>query len=157
MNELRAAVGPDDINISFAPFAAESELPARLAAADVHIVSLRAEWEGIVVPSKFFASLAVGRPVLFAGPNDSEIAQWIASLGVGLSVAQESEVPAIVARLHDLASDPAKRARWQGHAHETYGARFSKRVTNDRWNQLLRESLADPNRGESSGDPSLKA
>ena len=39
---------------------------ARLAAADLHLVSLRADWAGVVVPSKFFASLAVG-PVIVRG------------------------------------------------------------------------------------------
>ena len=75
--ELRAAVGPDDTNVAFADFADEQSLQRRLAAADFHLISLRDEWAGVVVPSKFFASLAVGRPVLYAGPADSEIARWI--------------------------------------------------------------------------------
>ncbi len=54
-------------NISFVPFTAQENLEARLSAADVHVVSLRDEWTGTVVPSKLFGALAVGRPVLFAG------------------------------------------------------------------------------------------
>src|SRR5205823_4420543 len=56
-DELRKAVRPDDANVTFAGFAPESELEKRLAAADVHLVSLRPEWTGVVVPSKFFGSL----------------------------------------------------------------------------------------------------
>ena len=31
-------------------------------------MSLGDKWEGLAVPSKFFGSLAVGRPVIYAGP-----------------------------------------------------------------------------------------
>jgi colanic acid biosynthesis glycosyl transferase WcaI len=141
MDELRAAVGPEDLNISFAPFSSEADLAVRLGAADLHMVSIRAEWQGIVVPSKFFASLASGRPVLFAGPEDSEIAQWTSSLGVGLSLGSAAaDTAAVVERLHELSANPQALAAWQSHVHSVYATHFSKRVTNDRWNQLLRGS-----------------
>src|SRR5438876_10888764 len=85
-DELRAAVTPTDTNVSFVPFAEEAGLEARLAAADLHLVSLQPEWAGIVVPSKFFGSLAVGRPVLYAGPGDSEIARWVGESDVGVTL-----------------------------------------------------------------------
>src|SRR5262249_20400445 len=75
--ELRAAVGPEDGNIHFADFAPEAVLARRLGAADIHLVSLRPSWTGAVVPSKFFGSLAAGRPVLFAGSRDAAVARWI--------------------------------------------------------------------------------
>ncbi len=70
-------------NIVFAGFASEEQLGKRLAAADVHMVSLAPHWTGTVVPSKFFGALAVGRPVLFAGSRNSAIAKWIEEFGVG--------------------------------------------------------------------------
>jgi len=143
--ELRAALGPDDaVNVSFAPFGTEAELGPRLAAADLHLVSLRPEWQGVVVPSKFFASLAVGRPVLFAGPADSEIAGWIADLGVGLAVHRADQLEAAVDELHRLAAEPEALARWRAHVHRRYGEQFSKRATNDRWDRLLRAIVAGP-------------
>src|SRR5262249_23018731 len=51
-DELRAALRADDGNVSLAGFVPESALAKRLAAADVHLVSLRPEWSGLVVPSK---------------------------------------------------------------------------------------------------------
>ena len=55
-----------DRNIGFAGFADESRVAARLAAVDVHLVTLRQSCTGAVIPSKFFGALAAGRPVLFA-------------------------------------------------------------------------------------------
>jgi colanic acid biosynthesis glycosyl transferase WcaI len=59
MEELHKAITADDTNIRFAGFASEAELEKRLAACDLHLVSLRHEWTGTVVPSKFFGALAM--------------------------------------------------------------------------------------------------
>src|SRR5207302_9222488 len=83
VDELRAAVHRDDANVSFAGFAPESELAKRLAAADIHLVSLWPKWTGVVVPSKFFGALAAGRPIIFAGSRVAALAQWIEAYGVG--------------------------------------------------------------------------
>jgi glycosyltransferase involved in cell wall biosynthesis len=80
---LRAAVQPEDSNVSFVPFAAAENLADRLACADVHVVSLREEWTGAIVPSKSFGALAVGRPLLFCGDRRSAIAQWIEQYDLG--------------------------------------------------------------------------
>jgi glycosyltransferase involved in cell wall biosynthesis len=134
---LAAALGPDDTNITLAPFADESELAPRLAAADVHLVSLRADWAGVVVPSKFFASLAIGRPILYAGPPESDVARWIAQYDLGLHLT-EASLDAVTDKLHGLVDDPAALPRWRKNAHAVYQRHWSKQVSNDRWNALLR-------------------
>ena len=125
---------------SLAPFADEATLHARLAAADIHLVSLRADWAGVVVPSKFFASLAVGRPVLYAGPADSEIARWIAEHDIGFHVTDDT-TDAVADCLHWLLDDGDALARLRERALAVYRREWSKAVTNDRWDRLLRDLL----------------
>jgi len=142
-DELRAAVQPDDSNVRFAPFADEASLGARLASADLHLISLQPEWAGVVVPSKFFGALAAGRPVLYAGPAQSEIARWIRQHDVGLAVGDGQAGPdTTAARLHELATAPGALAAWQANARAVYDREFSKAIVNDRWNALLRELVA---------------
>ncbi len=142
-DELRAAVSAEDTNVRFAPFADEAALPARLAAADLHLISLQPEWAGVVVPSKFFGALAAGRPVLYAGPADSEIARWVARHDVGLVVGDgDAAIEETAARLHELAVAPGALAAWQANARAVYEREFSRTVVNDRWNALLRELVA---------------
>ena len=64
---LKAAVRPEDTNVRFAPFADEAAIQRRFEAADFHLGSLRPDFTGIVVPSKFFAALAVGAAVHLRG------------------------------------------------------------------------------------------
>lgn len=134
---LKAAVRPDDSNISFAPFTDDdSTLQRRLEAADFHLGSLRPDFTGIVVPSKFFAALAVARPFIFAGAPDAGIAQWIQEYGVGL-VLQPGQADEIAARLVALKDDVVGIRAGRDVAFRTYHRLFSKRVVNDRWAALL--------------------
>ena len=95
------------------------------------------------MPSKFFNALAAGRPVLYAGPADSEIARWIAQHDVGLVVGDgQASVDAAAARLHELATAPGALGAWQANARAVYQREFSKATVNDRWNALLRELVA---------------
>jgi colanic acid biosynthesis glycosyl transferase WcaI len=139
-DELRKAVLPDDANVTFAGFAPESELEKRLAAADVHLVSLRPEWTGVVVPSKFFGSLAAGRPVVFAGNPDSAIAGWVREFGVGW-VLTTTNAADVAADLRALAADPTRLATLQERCHAAYGKQFSWRAVTAGWDRQLRALL----------------
>jgi glycosyltransferase involved in cell wall biosynthesis len=147
--ELRAAIRPDDTNVSLAGFAPEPELPARLGAADIHLVSLRPEWSGLVVPSKFFGALAAGRPVLFAGPRDAAIARWIAAHGVGWVLDPRSQEE-VAGRLRSLALAPEALADLKRHCHRVYHEHFSRCRVMDQWHRELLSASG-------KGDPAARA
>lgn len=138
--ELRAAVTPADTNVRFLSFAAEAELASHLATGDIHLVSLRRQWTGIVVPSKFFGSLAAGRPVLFSGESDSCLSQWIQQLGVGWQLTPDS-VHDIANQLLHLADHPDNLARLQTRCFDVYHAHFSRRRIVDAFDQEMRALL----------------
>lgn len=140
-DELRAAVGPDDTNVSFAGFCSESELAARLGAADIHMASLRPEWEGIVVPSKFFGSLAAGRPVLFSGPAGSTVARAIDEHGVGWHLSND-RVDDVASALRDVARDQSALQAMQLRCHAVYQGLFARAQGIARWDRELRALLA---------------
>jgi hypothetical protein len=58
-------------------------LSQSLGAADVHLVSLLPEMEGLIVPSKFYGVAAAGRSAIFVGDPDGEIAKIIHSEDCG--------------------------------------------------------------------------
>lgn len=49
------------------------QLPAILLAADAHLITLRPEFSGIVLPSKIYACIASQRPIVFVGPQSSDV------------------------------------------------------------------------------------
>jgi len=136
VRQLEQAVTAEDENISFAPFAPESELEKRLASADVHVASLREASTGVVVPSKFFGSLAVGRPVLFAGSRDAAIARLIEEHRVGWILDRDS-VDAVAAEMRALAADPSGMRALRERCHAVYAAHFSRRRGAEAWAREL--------------------
>jgi colanic acid biosynthesis glycosyl transferase WcaI len=150
--ELGAAIRPDDANVRLAGFAPESQLVKRLSAADIHLVSLRPEWSGLVVPSKFFGALAAGRPVLFAGPRDAAIAGWIREHQVGWVLDRES-LPDVAATLRELGKAPAKLLDLQRHCHAVYQEHFSRRRVMDEWNRQLLALLPEKRMAERTSAP----
>jgi len=140
VDTLKDAVRLSGAPISFAPFASEDQLQARLSAADVHIVTLHEGWTGAVVPSKFFGALAMGRPVLFIGASDSAIAQWIEQFGVGW-VLSPTNFDAVLEDLSRLAESPAVKGELFARCHEVYTRHFSRKQALDCWDHSLREIL----------------
>ena len=53
---------------------ARERLGLSLTAPDAHLVTLRSRMPGLLVPSKIYGILAAGRPTLYVGPTDGEIA-----------------------------------------------------------------------------------
>jgi glycosyltransferase involved in cell wall biosynthesis len=140
VSELKAAITSRDTNVRLAPFADESELEKRLNAADIHLLSLRPEWQGIVVPSKFFGSLAVGKPVIYAGPEFSSIAGWVREFDVGLVLTGEN-FKTVVEQLLKISQNPVVLKSWQKNAMQTYRSHFSKKIVMDGWNSTLHDVL----------------
>jgi colanic acid biosynthesis glycosyl transferase WcaI len=137
---LREAVKGSGGNVQLYGFVAQDRLEARLSAADIHVVTLRDEWTGTVVPSKFFGALAVGRPVLFEGSPDSAVAQWIKQFQVGWLLTAESE-EAVAAELSELSRTLAGLQNLFQRCHQTYADHFSKQSVLDAWDRELRSLL----------------
>ena len=125
--EFKSQITNDDINIKFLPFAKVEDLEDRLTSADIHLISLKDKWSGIVVPSKFFGSLAVGRPVLFYGPDDSGISSWIEQYNIGANLT-ENNIDEIADNLISYAELPELLQAWKENAFTTYNNYFSKKL-----------------------------
>lgn len=135
--ELRAAVKKSGSSVRFVSPVTADKLGERLASADVHVVSLQPEWNGTVIPSKFFGALAIGRPVLFSGPRDSSIAHWIQQYNLGW-ILDNDRVAEVGSQLLAYASDRGQQAEMQKRCFEVYQQQFSRAVQIDRWNSFLR-------------------
>ena len=83
MEALRQTVAERRLpNVVFKPYQPREMLGQSLGAADVHLVTLRPELEGLVVPSKFSGVAAVGRPTIFIGDPEGEIGSIVREAGL---------------------------------------------------------------------------
>jgi glycosyltransferase involved in cell wall biosynthesis len=93
-------------NIELLPFQPQNKLVQSLGAGDLHFICLRPGFTGLVVPSKIYGVLAAGRPILFQGEKEGEIARLIDEEDVGRVVTPGDEAgleKAILAYLNDPA------------------------------------------------------
>ena len=123
-------------NFRFAPYQPRDALSDSLAAGDVHLVSLRPELEGLIVPSKLYGILAAGRPVVFIGDLDGELARLIATVEVGATVksGQSAELCRVLRALRD---DEAGRTRMGLRAREVFEERYTLAAAVTRWREVL--------------------
>ena len=122
-------------NVRFLPFQPRERLAESLSAADLHLVTMQPELEGLVVPSKLYGALAAGRPALFLGPPGSEAARLVREhdCGTVLSTPNGEALADAIADWHG-ASD-----RWAAacdRAHAAVADGFAEAV--DRFEDLLR-------------------
>lgn len=75
-------------NIRLLPPQPASRLKDLMESGDVHLISMKHEVMGMLVPSKLYAALAAGRPCVLIGPEQSETARVLKEFGAGLVVPQ---------------------------------------------------------------------
>lgn len=73
-------------SVMFRPYQPRERLGESLSVPDVHLISLKPELEGVIVPSKFYGIAAAGRPVIFVGDPDGELARIIRDNDIGFVV-----------------------------------------------------------------------
>lgn len=140
LNKLKQYINKEDINIFLLPMVEEKDLEIRLNSADIHLISLKKEWDGIVIPSKFFGSLAVGKPVIFAGTNNSSINMWIKEYNLGYTL-NENNLDEIYNKIIELKKNKKILNSISLNSFTTYKENFSKELIINKWDIILKDLL----------------
>jgi glycosyltransferase involved in cell wall biosynthesis len=132
-NEVRSAALE---NIHLRPPEPREQLAAALAAADAQLVTLKPKFAGLVFPSKLAGVLASGRPVLFVGPRDGEIAQLLEREQCGVPFGPD-EGDGLATQIELWAAN-RKSCRTAGRrARAVYERRFTFESALARWEEVL--------------------
>ncbi len=73
-------------NVVFQPYQPREQLSESLSVPDVHLISLKPSLEGLIVPSKFYGIIAAGRPSIFIGDTEGEIARILVKNQCGIAI-----------------------------------------------------------------------
>jgi colanic acid biosynthesis glycosyl transferase WcaI len=102
-SEVDAVAGPSILSLPYEPL---DRLRYSLSAADVHLVTIGDGVVGIVHPCKVYGAMAVARPVLLVGPEQSHVGDLLARDEIGWRVGH-GDVDGLVALLRSLADEGA--------------------------------------------------
>lgn len=144
LSEVRVAVLAEGLtNVRFLDYFPREQLHASLSVADAHLISMRAEMTGIVVPGKLYGVMASGRPALFVGPDHCESADTIRQAGCGLTV-RLGDSGGLVDALTALSADPEAARRMGESGRAAFLASHERGPCCHRWAQLIGDLVAGP-------------
>ncbi len=124
------------------------ELRLSLAVADIHWLSLEPELEGLIVPSKFYGAIAAGRPLIFVGDTNGEIARLVAEAECGRSF-PKGDVQGVADYVRKLANDRRLREQLGANGRQYSETHLSRMARIAEWDRLLQ----DVSQGEARGAP----
>lgn len=119
-----------------APHQPREQLGELLCAADIHLVTLKNGFEGLMVPSKFYGAMSAGKPVLFIGPRTSEVALAIQDSCAGI-VVEPGDADSLRRALADVISNSALRAEMAARALQFAKNKWSSEIALERWSDLI--------------------
>jgi glycosyltransferase involved in cell wall biosynthesis len=99
-------------------------------------VSLLPALEGYVVPSKFYGALAAGRPIVFIGARDGELAQEIAACRCGITI-DPHDAAGLAHFLRRLCCEPATARAMERNARVFFDGNFDTSHAISKWTALL--------------------
>ncbi len=94
-------------NVRLLPFQPANRLKELMESGDVHLISMKDNAAGMVVPSKLYSALAAQRPCVFVGPAQSEVAKVITDFKAG-SVLAQGQPEALAEEIRQLRFDSEK-------------------------------------------------
>ena len=114
-------------HVRFLPYQDRAALNESLNLGDAHLVTQLPAFTGVVVPSKLFGILAVGRPVLMVGPPDSECARIVGESDAGY-VIPNGNARELADRIRELRDNALERARIGQAARAALETRYDRSV-----------------------------
>lgn len=114
-------------NVMVLPYQPRERLRETLSAGDIHLISLDAQVQGFIVPSKLAGILAVGRPVVFLGSEQNSIAAAILHAHCG-HVIPEGDVSQLEEIIKRFIKNPEHRLRLGEAARNLFERKYDRAV-----------------------------
>ncbi|QYJ00048.1 glycosyltransferase family 4 protein [Thalassovita mediterranea] len=124
--------------VFFRPYQPRDSIALSLSVPDLHWISLKPAFEGLIVPSKLYGIAAVGRPVLMIGARDGEVAQLLEKYGFGTTVIP-GDVEAAVSEISRLSLASESLREMKQNAREFVDIAASRKSALTAWRDKLLE------------------
>lgn len=114
----------------------KDDTPGVMAGAGCALILLADEARGLMSPSKLHANLAAGLPIVYVGPEGSNVDAAIARFGCGVSL-RTGDVDGLVAAVRRLRDDQVWRDQLAAAARRAFDEAYCDRATLPQWDAVL--------------------
>ncbi len=122
-------------NVRFLPYQPRERLNDLYNAAELHLVTLRDEVSGLLVPSKYSASLAAGKAVLLVGGSGTDMHREVTERDVGWVCSHEAQEVATAIR--EAAADVRRVEEMGARGRAVFEERYGRTAATRQWLELL--------------------
>lgn len=130
-------------NVMFKACQTRERITESLCVPDVHVLSLRPAMEGLIFPNRFYGILAAGRPAIFVGDLEGDVASELYRHRCGFSVGPK-DVGTLASRIRHLSED-AESCRDMGmRARHAFTTLYDEQLAVGRWERLLKNAADAP-------------
>ena len=123
-------------NVLFKPYQPREQLGLSLGLADLHLISLCENMNGILVPSKLYGIMAAGQASVFIGSPQSQISLVLTESGGGVTV-REGDVDELVKQITTLSADPQRCKEMGRLARQAMKDTYDRRHACEAWEKML--------------------
>lgn len=123
-------------NVLLFRYVPKEATPSVMASAHCGLITLRDEALGVMSPSKLHAYLAMGLPVIYLGPEGSNVDEAIRRFGCGVSL-RNGDVEGMVGHVIRLALDQDFRNELSRRARQAFEVGYSDRVALPRFDEVI--------------------
>jgi glycosyltransferase involved in cell wall biosynthesis len=115
-------------NLHLHPYVAKEATPSVLAGADCALITMNESALGVISPSKLHAYLAMGLPVLYIGPEGSNVDGAIRNFGIGATL-RHGDAQGVVRFLRALATNKDLLVGFRKQARSAFETAYSDSQT----------------------------
>jgi glycosyltransferase involved in cell wall biosynthesis len=129
----------------FLPYQNRKVLRFSLGVPDIHLISLKPELEGLIVPSKLYGIAAAGRGIVAVAAPDGEVGRLVRRHGCGF-VVQPGQGKVLADTLLSLSRNADLIAEMGRRARAMLDSQFTRRQAFERWESLI-DNIGPSSRG----------
>jgi colanic acid biosynthesis glycosyl transferase WcaI len=142
--EVKAAKEAEGLdNVRLMDYFPREQLHASLSVADAHLITMRSEMTGVVVPGKLYGAMASGRATVFVGPAHCESADTIRNAECGLTI-KLGDAGGLIEALTTLATEPDYAAELGRKGRQAFLAHHEKDHCCAEWAAMINDLLEGP-------------
>ncbi len=141
-------------NVKFFPFQPMGRLAESLSIADVSLMGIMPENEGVIMPSKLYGLLSVGKPIVCVSHQKSEVVSILkmAEAGIHASIYDPENLASIIKSIID---EPLQAQKMGENGREYFLKHFERKIITMQWKEVL-ESISRREEDKKRKNPELE-
>lgn len=123
-------------NVIVHSYVPKTETPSVMASAACSLITLRDNMLGVMSPSKLHSNLAMRLPILYVGPEKSNVDDAISTFGCGRRFAI-GDAETLATSIRGLASDTARHERMRIAARRAFDEAYNDRAVMPKFDEVI--------------------